>query len=398
MVGDTGGRTPPLKVTMALNMGAGPPEAMRPRLTCDAPQDQDHLVPGLMISGWALSTVGIHAVRVSLAGHSLGVAEYGLARPDVAADHGADPASLYSGYRLRLDTIPTTIGPGPVALVVTAEDHAGQQTAVRRLLQVQIEPPPADTDYSGPDFVIIGAQRAGTTSLYHYLTAHPRVAPAARKELHFFTQYATRGIAWYRSQFPHDQPNEIITGEATPYYLFHPHVARRLAACCPATKLIVLLRNPVDRAYSHYQLEVRLGNEPLSFEDALAQEDERLAGEPERMLADEQYQSFNHQHFSYLARGRYADQLQRWFDLVPRDRLFILKSEDLYHTPSAVVRRVTDRLALPPVDLTDRRAYNNEPYAPMHPATRAWLERHFHDANQELRDLLNDDRWRWRHE
>ncbi len=129
-----------------------------------------------------------------------------------------------------------------------------------------------------PAFVIVGAQRGGTTSLYRYLAAHPGVLPASRKELHYFTNRHDRGPDWYRSQFPPTPPG-TITGESTPYYLFHPHAPRRLHAFAPDVKLIVLLRNPVDRAYSHYQLQVRRRHETLPFEEAIAREEERLAGE-----------------------------------------------------------------------------------------------------------------------
>ena len=245
-------------------------------------------------------------------------------------------------------------------------------------------------DGRDPDFVIIGAQRGGTTSLYRYLVAHPNFAPAAKKELHFFDNRFDLGIAWYTAQFPRPTPERPVTGEATPYYLFHPHAPRRLAALMPAAKLIVLLRNPVDRAYSHYQHEVRRGNETLTFEEAIAAQDERLRGEQERMLADETYRSRAHQRFSYLARGRYLDQLRVWFDRFPRDRFLILKSEDFYRNPVATVRHATDFLGLPRAPLVDRRAYNDEPYAPMRPETRRRLEEHFREPNRELAAALGD--------
>src|SRR5579885_2674785 len=126
-----------------------------------------------------------------------------------------------------------------------------------------------------PDFIIIGTQRGGTTSLYAYLGQHPQIAPAVIKEVHFFDNNYERGVGWYRTQFPFLIEKSIaknigqqnfITGEASPYYLFHPHVPERAAKVVPGAKLIVLLRNPIDRAYSHYYHEVELGHEKLSFE------------------------------------------------------------------------------------------------------------------------------------
>src|SRR5439155_957892 len=127
-----------------------------------------------------------------------------------------------------------------------------------------------------------------------------------------------------------------LTGEASPYYLFHPRVPKRVRELLPSVKLIVLLRNPCDRAYSHYHHEVRLGVEALPFEAAIEREGERLRGEPEKLLASDTYYSFNHQHYSYLARGVYIDQLLAWRgDLFPKEQLLILRSEDPYANPAA---------------------------------------------------------------
>lgn len=166
-----------------------------------------------------------------------------------------------------------------------------------------------------PDFVIIGAQKSGTTSLYHVLSQHPYVRPAARKELHYFSIFFHRGLDWYRSCFPSPEQEagrSTITGESSPYYLFHPHAPRRMAEALPQTRLIVLLRNPVDRAYSHYQMIANFGHEPLTFEEAIEAEEVRLSGEKAKMLDDGQYFSFAHQYFSYLAKGIYVDQLAYW--------------------------------------------------------------------------------------
>src|SRR5579863_9235330 len=127
-----------------------------------------------------------------------------------------------------------------------------------------------------PDFMIIGALRGGTTSLYSYMTAHPGIGPAYMKEVHFFDVHYKKGFPWYQAQFPslpqkyyreRVQKQRFITGEASPYYLFHPHAPKRIAKILPQVKLVVLLRNPVTRAYSHYSHEVAGGHESLSFEE-----------------------------------------------------------------------------------------------------------------------------------
>ncbi|HEV2894458.1 MAG TPA: sulfotransferase, partial [Actinomycetota bacterium] len=147
-----------------------------------------------------------------------------------------------------------------------------------------------------PDYLIIGAQRAGTTSLHRYLIQHPGVRTTLRtKGVHFFDTAYGRGMSWYASRFPtkltawyvaRRHGVELRTGEASPYYLFHPHVPARVAEHLPQVRLIALLRDPVGRAYSHYQHEVARGFETLSFEEAIEAEPARLAGETQRMLAE----------------------------------------------------------------------------------------------------------------
>lgn len=153
----------------------------------------------------------------------------------------------------------------------------------------------ADRKRMLPDFVIIGAQKSGTSFFYNLLTRHPQIEKAATKEVHFFSRYYDLGPSWYNSHFPFPRQKDAsnpLTGEATPYYLLHPLAARRAADTIPQARLIVMLRNPVDRAYSHYQHQVRMGNEPLpSFEEAIAAEGTRIEGEREKILRYKHYSS-----------------------------------------------------------------------------------------------------------
>jgi hypothetical protein len=180
-----------------------------------------------------------------------------------------------------------------------------------------------------PDFLIIGTKRGGTTSVWNWLVRHPHVAPmfpAAQqiKSPHYFDINFGRGLDWYRSHFPTRSSLaktaqrtgfRPLTGEASPYYLFHPLVAERVAEVMPKAKLIVTLRNPADRAYSNYWERRGSDAEDLpTFEAALAAEEERLAGEVEKIKADPRYYSHHHDNHSYLARGRYLEQLQPWFE------------------------------------------------------------------------------------
>jgi hypothetical protein len=251
-----------------------------------------------------------------------------------------------------------------------------------------------------PDFIIIGAQKAGTTALYSYLVQHPLVTPALRKETHFFDNHFNRGLFWYRAFFPMRRHQHRlcrifgippITGEASPYYLFHPLVPRRIQQLLPGVRLIVLLRNPVDRAYSHYHHEVAMGHETLSFEEAIKQEAERLQTEHDRLLTNPAYRSYQHQHHSYLARGMYADQLQPWLELFPAIQLLILRNEDLKQTPSAVFQQVLAFLGLPEQELHAYPEVFKGSYGQMVPETRARLLGYFAPHNRRLYDLLGRD-------
>jgi hypothetical protein len=198
-----------------------------------------------------------------------------------------------------------------------------------------------------PELLVIGAQRGGTSSLYRYLGAHPQVVPSLRKEVEYFTRRYAEGQRWYRAHFPL-RGQGTITFEADPYYLFHPLAAERAALTVPDARLVVMLRDPVKRAYSHWQHNRMLGVEPLDFPAALEAEPERLAGEEERIMADPSYDAWNHNMLSYAARGRYAPQLRAWLRHYPDDRLLVMRSEDFYTDTPATFDRVLSFLQLDP--------------------------------------------------
>lgn len=249
-----------------------------------------------------------------------------------------------------------------------------------------------------PDFLIIGAQRAGTTSLYRYLTQHPAVLPVVlSKGAHYFDTGFDKGPAWYRSHFPlrvhaellrHRLGARVKTGEGSPYYVFHPLAPHRVAQTLPDVKLILLLRDPVERAYSHYQHEVARGYETLSFAEAIEAEEERLEGEAERMIADPTYHSFSHQHHSYVARGRYLEQIRRWHEIFPPEQLLILIAEEFFADPAAAMATVLEYLDLPPWRFPSFPRYNARRYAPMDPSIRRHLTDLFRRPNEELARYL----------
>lgn len=249
-----------------------------------------------------------------------------------------------------------------------------------------------------PEFLIVGAQRAGTTSLFRALLRHPGViAPVRRKEAHFFDHRYRSGLSAYRAEFPTSMARrrreEVIgfapiTGEATPYYLFHPLAPSRVATSLPDVKIVVMLRDPVTRAYSHYRHSVAWDFEPLSFEDALEAEPHRLAGEEERIRHRPGYRSFAHQHQSYVARGNYLPQVRRWQEVVPPERMLVLVSEELFAEPHVNWCRVTSFLGLPEEPLAGLERANVAAGPPMLPETRAALREHFSPLNEELAQTL----------
>jgi len=251
-----------------------------------------------------------------------------------------------------------------------------------------------------PDFVIISVERGGTTSLYRYITTHPCVDPAFRKEVHYFDLNFTQGLSWYRAHFPtrwraawvsFRRRHRLLTGEASPYYLYHPHVPDRIYQTLPEVRLIALLRNPVERAYSHYQLNRRQGKEPLSFDEAIESEEERLRGEYQRLVQDPTYYSDNHYRFGYLTRGVYVDPLTRWREHFPAERLLVLRSEDLYRDPRETLFQVNRFLGLPEWEPDHFKPYNQKPYSDIDPKMRQKLLDYFEPHNRRLYEYLGCD-------
>ena len=219
------------------------------------------------------------------------------------------------------------------------------------------------------------------------------------KEVHYFDNNFDGGEAWYRSHFPSYirlQFGRLKTGEASPYYLFHPLAPKRIAQLLPNVRLIALLRNPVDRAISHYWHEVKLGVETLPMEQALDPETEtaRLHQETKRLLRDETYFSQPHMHFSYLSRGRYAEQIQTYHRYFSESQLLILPSEELFAHTQATFDSVLNFIGLPPHTLADVDVRNPGSYDRQDQDTRQRLASYFESHNQRLYDYLGlDEPW-----
>ena len=245
-----------------------------------------------------------------------------------------------------------------------------------------------------PGFLICGAQRCGTTSMYRALSQHPAILKAVlHKGIHYFDTGYLNGRLWYQAHFPlraharlvaRRQHLTPLTFESSPYYLFHPLSASRIARDLPHVKIIVLLRDPVERTYSAYSHELARGFETEDFETALGLEDSRLAGEEDRLVADPGYYSHSHQHHAYLRRGRYLEQLQRIEKFIGRDRLHVVDSDDFFSNPVATWLDVVRFLQLPDCAIRVFDQHNARPRSPMPHSLRLQLRDEFEPYDEAL--------------
>ncbi len=253
-----------------------------------------------------------------------------------------------------------------------------------------------------PDFLVVGSKRGGTTSMFNYLMMHPGVLglyprPRLQKSTDYFFKDFGRGEQWYRSNFHtrgfRDRVGEQIGyapmgGEASPYYIWDPRVARRAYEVNPDLKAVMLVRNPVERAFSHWQERVHNGVEPLSFEQALAAEDARTDGELERMLDDPSYYSEAHDWYTYRSRGTYLPQLENWTSVFPADQLMVICSEDMYADVQGTFDRVSAFLGLPAVQLPTTKTFNASRRLPMPEGARRELTDFFAPHDRALSEHL----------
>jgi hypothetical protein len=235
--------------------------------------------------------------------------------------------------------------------------------------------------------------------LFRALRAHPQlVRPLFHKGVNYFDLNYYRGAAWYRSHFPVAEiarrkvaryGGAPVAFEASGYYLYHPFALQRLANDLPGIKLVAMVRNPVERAYSAYKHESARGFEKESFEKALELEDERLAGEIERIRDDPAYESLEHRHHSYRHRGQYAEQFERAFALFPAERIHIIDSGAFFRQPAEEYRQLLEFLGLRDFELTGFAQHNARSGAPMEPRTRQMLEEHYAPHDERLAKLLD---------
>ena len=256
-----------------------------------------------------------------------------------------------------------------------------------------------------PRFLIVGAQRCGTTSMYRALSQHPIVLKAVlHKGVHYFDTGYDHGIGWYQAHFPlraharwvgRATEAAPMTFESSPYYMFHPLAAERISHDLPDVKLLVLVRDPVERAYSGHAHELSRGYETEPFERALELEAGRLEGEAERLVADPAYVSHSHQHHSYRARGQYIEQLERLERLVGRERIHVVDSSAFWADPEPAYGAVLDFLELPHRGDIAFKRHNAEVRAPMSETVRTALSEHFGPYDERLARWLGwEPSWR----
>ena len=247
------------------------------------------------------------------------------------------------------------------------------------------------TSVQAPDFIIVGTQKGGTTSLYKFMIQHPDIMAASTKEIHFFTRYYDKGEDWYLSHFPVRMPGKL-SGEASPFYLFHPTAAERIAKHFPNTKIIMLLRNPAQRAISHYHQQFRREKETLGMMEAFEAEPGRIE-EPFQKIAHGEQKSGNAvQQFSYLKRGLYLEQIKRYQALFPAENIHIASSEAFFEDPCAILSGVFQFLGVDatfqPKDLWPRKPGG---YQEVESDIRSFLDSYFAEANKALYQHLGVD-------
>jgi Sulfotransferase domain len=278
---------------------------------------------------------------------------------------------------------------------------------IRAAKEGRAEDEPTVTTGALPDFVIIGTMKGGTSFFYHLLSQHPLVELCAKKELHFFDALFDEGIEWYRQCFPAPRLKDghrTITGEATPGYMFVRRAPERMARVIPQARLIALLRNPVERAYSHYHQNVEHGLENRTFEEAIGLQEPAEAGKAQPLgkqgeNSEGEIGAKLNDGSEYLSRSVYVDQLMRWREFFPREQMLVLKSEDFFQRAHETLKTTFDFLGLPEwepevSEIAPKKRNAGRYEGEMDPSTKRRLEKYFEPHNRRLYEFLGKD-FRW---
>jgi len=258
-----------------------------------------------------------------------------------------------------------------------------------------------------PDFLIVGVAKSGTTSMYNYLIEHPTIHPIniekeyrypLKKEVRFFDRYYNLGTRWYKAHFPlkfskfvqkNLKKNSFLTGESTPAYFHNPLVPKRVKQLLPKVKLIFLLRNPIERAFSHYKHNKKLNFENLTFEEAIKIESKRLEGEKTKTITDKNYFSFPTQLFSYLNSGIYIEHLNNWLNEFDREQILIINSDDFFNQPKDVMKKTYEFLNVDFFDLSKYEIFNPGVQKEISNEMRNYLRDFYKPHNEKLYKFLN---------
>lgn len=246
-----------------------------------------------------------------------------------------------------------------------------------------------------PSVIVVGAQRCGTTTLYRVLSEHPDIVrPTFSKGIFYFDINYAKGPRWYRGHFPiaavarrRVAGPEPVAFESSGYYSFHPLAAERIGRDLPGVRLVLMVRDPVERAYSAYKHEFARGFETETFERALDLEAERLEGEVERMVADPGYESFDHRHHAYVTRGQYAEQVERLQAAVGADQVYVMDADDFFADPVPQVAALFEWLGLTPWTPEGVEQWNARPGDGLTPELRARLREHYEPHDARLAEL-----------
>ena len=246
-----------------------------------------------------------------------------------------------------------------------------------------------------PNFFVIGGVRCGTTSLYHYLGQHNCIKQAAYDELGYFDDNFHLGLNWYRSLFPtkfvqkniESEYKKFLTYDVTPFYIYNPLVVDRIFKFSPNAKIIAILRNPIDRAYSNYNQKMQdEGDTKTTFEEIVYSEIEKIENDENdeenyAFLVDEFYELL-------LARGFYAKQLEFWFKKFPRKNVLLISSEELAINTDKTVSEIFEFLEVPNQKISDLTKQNERKYPRMKDSTRNTLINFYKPYNEKLFCML----------
>lgn len=242
-----------------------------------------------------------------------------------------------------------------------------------------------------PDFIVIGAQKGGSSALYKFICAHPKVERAFVKEPHYFSgQYTEKSLKWYKAQFPIKKEG-ILVGEASPSYCTHPLAPKRIKETVPNTKLILIVRNPVERAISNYFHSVNYGVEDLAIEDAFNRPMADFESEYAKMENSEGYHSKLYHRHAYIHKGHYAFHLKKWFEHFNKKQLLIVENAHLLETPERVYQEVLEFLGLETFTPNAFQKHNVGKTKQVSPELLNTLQAHFKEPNRAFFELIGKE-------